>query len=72
MRYKQASFKQKLLIGKKFAKFYLNTFKPITKLEENDIAMSRNMYKAFTIGGAILMGYVSFKVRRIKIGAAGS
>lgn len=61
-----------MVIGKKFSKFYLNTFQPITKLEENDIKMSRNFYKSFTIGGALMMGYISFKLRRIRIGAAGN
>jgi hypothetical protein len=58
-----------MLITKKFAKFYFNTFQPITKLEETDIKRSRYVYRAFSMGGAISFGYISFKLRRIRIGS---
>jgi hypothetical protein len=38
-------------------------------LEEADVQRSRNFYRAFTVGGAVMLGYMSFKVRRIRIGA---
>ena len=68
-RFRQASFKGKFIISKKFTKYYFNQFQPITKLEEVDVQRSRNFYRAFTVGGAVLLGYMSFKLRRIKIGA---
>jgi hypothetical protein len=60
-----------MIITKKFSKFYLNTFEPVTKLEQTDVERSRYMYRAFTIGGACAFGYVSFKIRRGHIGAQG-
>ncbi len=68
-RFRQASVKGKFIISKKFSKYYFNQFQPITKLEEADVQRSRNFYRAFTVGGAVLLGYMSFKLRRIKIGA---
>ena len=58
-----------MLISKKFANFYFNKFKPITKLEETDVKRSRYFYRAFSMGGAIAFGYISFKMRRIRIGS---
>ena len=54
---------------KKFSKFYLNTYRPMTKLEKEDLDRSRNMYRAFTVAGALVFGFVSFRFRRGKIGA---
>lgn len=71
IRYRQAKLKQKFLIAKKFSKFYLNNFKPITKLEHTDIERSRYFYRAFTVGASVSFGFVSFKYRRITIGALG-
>ena len=68
-RYRQATLKEKLVIAKKFSKFYFNSFTPITRLEEADVQRSRNFYRAFTVGGAVCMGYLSFKMRRIRMGA---
>jgi len=56
------------LIGKKFTKFYLNDFTPITRLEEADVARARNQYRAFTMGSAILFGFMGYRWRRIKFG----
>lgn len=36
-RYRQATLKEKLIITKKFSKFYFNGFTPITRLEEADV-----------------------------------
>ncbi len=69
VRYRQATFKQKMLISKKFANFYFNKFTPVTKLEETDVKRSRYFYRAFSMGGAIAFGYISFKMRRIRIGS---
>lgn len=71
VRYRQASMKGKCIIAKKFSKFYLNDFKPITNYEKSDVEHSRSFYRAFTVGGAIAVGYMSFKMRRIRIGAVG-
>lgn len=54
-------------MAKKFTKFYLNQFKPITKLEENDVTRARNTYRGFTMIGALTCGFLSFKYRRMKI-----
>ncbi len=71
VRYRQAKLKQKFLIAKRFSKFYLNNFKPITKLEQTDIDRSRSFYRAFTVGAAVSFGFASFKYRRIVIGSLG-
>ena len=60
-----------MLIGKKFSKFYFNSFTPITKLEQTDIERGRFFYRAFTVGGAIFMGFISLRIRRSKIGYLG-
>jgi hypothetical protein len=68
VRYRKATFKGKLLIGKKFTKFYLNDFSPLTKFEESDVKRTKNFYRAFTMGGAILFGFGGYRWRRIKFG----
>jgi len=68
-RFRQATVKGKFIISKKFTKYYFNQFQPITKLEEADVQRSRYFYRAFTVGGAVVLGYMSFKMRRIRIGA---
>jgi hypothetical protein len=67
--YRQSNIKGKIVIAKKFSKYYLNNFKPITKLEETDVTRSRYVYRAFTMGGALGFGFLSFKLRRIRFGA---
>ena len=57
--------KGKLMIGKRFTKFYFNSFTPMTKLEKPDLDRSRYMYRAFLSGGAITLGLMSFKVRKM-------
>jgi hypothetical protein len=37
IRYRKASMKGKFLIAKKFSKFYINDFTPLTQLEEKDV-----------------------------------
>ena len=69
IRYRQASWKGKLIISKKFCKHYLNEFRPITKLEDNDLQRARYHYRGFTAAGAILFGFVSFRFRRAKMGS---
>ena len=69
IRYRQANFKGKMLIGKKFTRFYFNDFKPITKLEKYDQDRSRGHYWAFTSAGAIMFGFLSFRFRMSRYGA---
>ena len=66
VRYRKASIKGKLLIAKKFSKFYLNDFTPLTRLEEADIQRSQNLYRASIIMGAISFGFISYKLRSIR------
>jgi hypothetical protein len=54
-------------MGKKFSRFYLNKFTPITKFESKDVEVSRRFYRAFTFFGAITCGFMSFRWRRMKI-----
>ena len=56
-----------MLISKKFSKFYLNRFRPITIQEDHDVQRARNMYRSFTMLGAIGMGLLSFKYRKMKV-----
>ena len=69
IRYRQATIKGRLLIGKRFTKFYFNEFRPITKLESSDLNASRWVYRSYTAVGAIIFGFVSFRYRRAKLGA---
>ena len=59
-------------MSKRFAKYYFNEFRPITQLESRDLDNSKNMYRAFTATGALLCGFISFRVRRAQAGAAGA
>ena len=56
-----------MLISKKFSKFYLNRFRPITIQEDHDVQRARTMYRSFTILGAVGMGFLSLKWRKLKI-----
>lgn len=66
IKYRNASFKGKLLLSKKFSKFYLNDFKPITELEDKDVSRARHNYRGFTLFSALTFGYMSFKYRRMQ------
>lgn len=72
IRYRQASFKGKLIIAKRFSKFYINEFRPITKLESADLEKARYIYRSYTGVGAIICGFISFRFRRAKLGAMGT
>ena len=61
--------KGRIVIAKRFCKFYFNDFRPITKLEATDLDRAKYMYRAFTTAGAILCGFVSFRYRHAKFGA---
>jgi len=54
-------------MAKKFSKFYFNQFKPITKLEQADLTMSRNHYRGFTFISALTLGFMSFRMRRMNM-----
>ena len=69
IRYRNASMKQRLIIARRFYKFYLNEYIPMTKLEADDLKRSRYTYHTFTVAGALLFGFVSFRVRRAKMGS---
>eukprot|EP00347_Sterkiella_histriomuscorum_P018143 403346627 len=64
MKYRQASIKGKLVIAKRFSKFYINQFQPLTKLEHNDKQKSRQGYQMFTFFGALSFGFFSYRFRR--------
>ena len=63
IKYRHASFIQKLKIAKKFNKFYLNQFIPITKLEARDVDKAKMMYRGYTAGFAIFGAFFSFSYR---------
>ena len=65
--YRRQSIKGKLLIAKKFSKFYLNRFRPVTIQEDHDVQRARMMYRAFTMLGAVGMGFLSFKYRKLSV-----
>lgn len=70
-RYRQSNMKGKMQISKRFTKYYIRDFIGVTNLEISDQSRSKNMYRAFTVGGAVTFGYMSFKMRRLQIGALG-
>jgi hypothetical protein len=53
-----------LKISKKFAKFYVNRFRPITKYEDKDVQRSREAYRGFVLVGAIGCGFFSYMRRK--------
>ena len=53
-------------MSKKFCKFYLNRFRPITKYEDQDVTRSRNMYRGMVLFGALTLGFASYRFRRLK------
>jgi len=65
--YRRQSIKGKLLMSKKFSKFYLNKFRPITIQEDQDVQRARTMYRSFTLFGALGMGLASFKYRKMRV-----
>ena len=65
--YRRQSIKGKMLLSKKFSKYYLNRFRPLTINENYDIERARNMYRSFTLLGALGMGLASLKFRKMKI-----
>ena len=69
VRYRQSTMKEKMVICKRFSRFYFNDFKPITKLEKKDIDRSKAHYWSFTSLGALLMGFASFSFRRSRYAA---
>ena len=69
IRYRQATWKGKIIIAKRFTKFYFNEYRPMTNLESQDLERSRYHNRAFTMAGAILFGFISFRFRRAKLGA---
>ena len=61
--------KGRLIISKRFVKHYFNEYRPMTKLEQADLDRSRYHNRAFTMAGAVLFGFISFRVRRAKMGS---
>ena len=72
IRYRKASIKGKLIMCKRFVKYYFNDYRPLTHLEASDLNNSRTTYRAYTACGAIVFGFVSFRMRRAGFGAAGT
>ena len=69
VRYRHAGIREKLRISRKFTKFYLSQFRPITNLEASDWHTSRQQNMALTAGGALFFGLISLRMRRAKSGA---
>lgn len=67
LEYRQQSLKGKLAMSKRFTKFYFKNFRPITQLEKSDLDRARNTYNGFTFFGALTLGYMSFRYRRMRI-----
>ena len=65
--YRRQSIKGKLLMSKKFCKFYLNRFRPLTVQENEDQERAKNMYRSFMLLGTLGMGLASLKFRKFKL-----
>ena len=61
--------KGKLIMSKRFAKFYMTEFQPITKLEANDLNKTRLHHRAYTVAGAAIFGFMSLRLRRASTGS---
>jgi hypothetical protein len=59
--------KGKLQITKRFSKFYITDFLPLTRLEEADVQRSRNFYNTAVIVGAVSAGFMSFRMRSVRL-----
>ncbi|CDW81990.1 UNKNOWN [Stylonychia lemnae] len=53
--------------ARKFSKFYINNFKPITKHEDFDHRKSIMTYRGFCFIGCLTLGFMSFRARRFKL-----
>ena len=65
--YRRQTVKGKMLISKKFSKFYLNRFRPITEHEFHDCERARTMYRSFILFGSLSLGLMSFKFRKMRV-----
>ncbi len=54
-------------MSKKFCRFYFNSFRPITDFERYDIDRARVIYRGFTFFGAVTLGFLSYRFRRMKV-----
>ena len=54
-------------MAKRFTKFYFKEFRPITKLEHDDLKQAKQNYNIFTFVGTLTFGYMSFRYRRMKV-----
>lgn len=54
-------------MAKRFTKFYFKNFRPITELERQDLAKARRTYNGFTFFGAMTLGFMSYRYRRMRI-----
>lgn len=57
------------MISKKFTKFYLRNFTPITLLEKKDQLSAKRNYISFTTFAALCFGFFSYRYRRLKVSA---
>ena len=62
--YRQASFKKRMKISKRFMSFYFKQFKPLTNLEANDVDSAKSNYNLITLSMAIFFGLLSHRIRK--------
>ena len=54
-------------MAKRFTKFYFKNFRPITKLEKQDLERAKRTYNLFTFFGAMTLGFMSYRYRRMRV-----
>ena len=64
--YRRQTIKGRFKITRRFCKFYLNKFRPLTKLEERDQRQARDMYRSYIFVGAVGFGFMSLKYRKMR------
>jgi hypothetical protein len=67
LEYSQSSLKGKLVMSKRFTKYYFRHFQPITQLEKSDQDSSRLHYKCFTFITCLTCGFMSYRYRRMRV-----
>ena len=68
VRYRQATLVERIKITRKFTRWYFRSYKPITKIEDDDLFRCKHYYSSFTTVGMLLGGFLSFMARVVRIG----
>ena len=64
--YRRQSVRGRLLMSKKFCKFYINRFRPLSQFEEKEQSRARSFYRGSVVVCAMTFGFFSYRTRKAK------